>query len=100
MSIFTQGVKQIASHKNLPLPKPRFLFLAPPSMEELEQRLRSRATDKEEDVLKRLAQARKEMEFAESGDAPHELVVVNDDLETAYQKVRGFFLGEEEGEKK
>jgi len=69
-------------------------------MEILEKRLRSRATDKEEAILKRLAQAKNEMEFAHSGEAPHDKIVVNDDLETAYQEVKKFFVGDDESEVK
>jgi guanylate kinase len=64
-------------------------------MEILEKRLRSRATDKEEAILKRLNQARVEMEFAHSGQAPHDKIVVNDDLDKAYQEVREFIAGKE-----
>lgn len=62
-------------------------------MEILETRLRSRATDKEEAILKRLNQAKVEMEFAESKEAPHDKVVVNDDLDKAYKEVREFIVG-------
>lgn len=85
-----EGVKQVAkSHL-----KARFLFLSPPDMEVLEQRLRGRGTDEEEDIQKRLKQARVEMEFAKTGQI-HEKVVVNDDLERAYREVEKFCLGED-----
>lgn len=85
-----EGVKQVAkSHL-----KARFLFLSPPDMEVLEKRLRGRGTDKEEDIRKRLEQARVEMEFAKRGEI-HEKVVVNDELERAYREVERFCLGEE-----
>jgi guanylate kinase len=61
-------------------------------MDILEQRLRSRATDQEEAIQKRLNQAKVEMEFAESGEAPHDKVVVNDDLDKAYKEVRRFII--------
>lgn len=86
-----QGVKQVANHPTFP--RPRFLFLSPPSKEVLEQRLRSRGTDKEEAILKRLKQAEIEMEFAKSPEAPHEKIVVNDDLDKAYKEVREFIVG-------
>lgn len=57
--------------------------------------MRSRATDKEEAIVKRLNQARVEMEFANSGEAPHDKIVVNDDLDKAYEEVRKFVLGDE-----
>ncbi|KAF2872484.1 P-loop containing nucleoside triphosphate hydrolase protein [Massariosphaeria phaeospora] len=93
LDIEMEGVKQVANHPTFP--RPRFLFLSPPSMDILEQRLRSRATDKEEAILKRLNQAKAEMEFAKSGEAPHDKVVVNDDLDKAYQEVREFIVGKD-----
>lgn len=74
-------------------PRPRFLFLSPPSLEILEQRLRGRATDSEEAIQKRLNQARNEMEFSRSSEAPHDKVVVNDDLEKAYAAAKEFIVG-------
>lgn len=68
----------------------RFLFIKPPSMEELARRLRSRQTDSEEAVLKRLETAEKELEYAETG--AHEKVIVNDDLEKAYSELEEFVL--------
>ncbi|KAF2117862.1 P-loop containing nucleoside triphosphate hydrolase protein [Lophiotrema nucula] len=94
LDIEMEGVKQVANHADFP--RPRFLFLSPPSLEILEQRLRGRGTDKEEAIQKRLAQAKKEIEFAESGDAPHEKIVVNDDLEKAYKEAKEFIIGEED----
>jgi len=88
LSCRKQGVKQI-SRSHL---RAKFLFLSPPSEDILEQRLRGRATDSEEQIQKRLAQAKREMEFARSAEAPHERIVVNDDLERAYGEVREFCL--------
>ena len=61
----------------------------------LEERLRGRGTDKEEAILKRLNQAKVEMEFAHSGQAPHDKIVINDDLDKAYKEVREFVVGSE-----
>ena len=77
-----EGVKQV---KKTDL-NARFLFLSPPSLEILEQRLRGRGTDSEEAVVKRLKQAAKEMEFSRE-EGVHDKVVVNDDLEKAYREV-------------
>ncbi|OCL05679.1 guanylate kinase [Glonium stellatum] len=93
LDIEMEGVKQVASHPTFP--RPRFLFLAPPSMEVLEARLRGRASDSEDAIQKRLKQAAYEMEFANSSDAPHDKVVVNNDLDTAYREVRDFIIGKE-----
>ncbi|KAF9693701.1 hypothetical protein EKO04_008320 [Ascochyta lentis] len=89
----TSGVKQVANHPTFP--RPRFLFLSPPSMDILEKRLRGRATDKEADILKRLNQAKVEMEFANSPEAPHDKIVVNDDLDKAYQEAKAFIVGDD-----
>lgn len=55
------------------------VFIAPPGIEILEQRLISRATDAPEMIQKRVAKARYEMSFANQFDT----VIVNDDLEKA-----------------
>lgn len=55
------------------------LFIMPPSVEELERRLRGRATDSEETIRKRLDKAEYELSFAQMYDA----TVVNDDLDQA-----------------
>ncbi|KAF1955599.1 guanylate kinase [Byssothecium circinans] len=93
LDIEMEGVKQVANHPTFP--RPRFLFLSPPSKEVLEQRLRARATDKEEAILKRLKQAEAEMDFAKSKDAPHEKIIVNDDLDKAYAEVKEFIVGKD-----
>ena len=68
------------------------LFIKPPSYEILESRLRSRATDNEESLQKRLNKAGWEMEFEKDFDN----VIVNDTLESAFsqaQKLVTKFLG-------
>ena len=60
-----------------------FIFLLPPSMGELERRLRDRGTDSEEVIQKRLAEASNELAAADIFD----FAVVNDDLETAVDAV-------------
>ena len=82
-----QGVKQV---KKTDLGA-RFLFLSPPSLKILEERLRGRGTDDEESVKKRLEQADKEMAFAK-GEGVHDKVVVNDELDRAYQEVEEWIV--------
>lgn len=55
------------------------VFIMPPSVEELERRLRGRGTDAEDVILKRIAKAEFELSKAEAFDH----VVVNDDLQEA-----------------
>lgn len=59
------------------------LFILPPSVEELERRLRSRSTDTEESIRKRLEKAEYEMSFAPQFDTR----IVNDDLDLASKEV-------------
>lgn len=70
----------------------RFLFLQPPSVEILEKRLRGRATDSEEAILERLKQADKEIAFAKTG--VHDKIVVNGDLEKAWEQFHEFCVNE------
>ena len=57
----------------------------PPSLEELEHRLRSRKTDTEEAILRRLERAKEELKVSEEFDQR----LVNDDLEIALQELEG-----------
>jgi len=69
---------------------PYYIFVSPPSMEELEKRLRSRGTESEEDIVKRLGNAAKEMEYGNE-EGNFDLVLVNNDLSTAFGELCDFF---------
>ncbi len=60
------------------------VFLLPPSIAELEQRLRSRATDSEEVIRGRMDRARAEISHWDAYD----YVIINDDIESCFAKVR------------
>ena len=60
------------------------VFLLPPSIEELEQRLRSRGTDSDEVIRGRMERARAEISHWDAYD----YVVINDDVETCFAKVK------------
>jgi guanylate kinase len=60
------------------------IFVLPPSMEVLEQRLRARATDKQEEIERRLQNARNEIWFAQKYD----YAVVNNDLQATIETIR------------
>ncbi len=66
------------------IPDAVLVFIEPPSMEELERRLRGRGTEDEQSIETRLANARTEMGYAECYDA----CVVNDDLEHACEELQ------------
>lgn len=78
-AIFDIDVEGGMSLKKLYGEKACAIFIQPPSMELLEQRLRSRGTDDEESLRKRLDKARHELEYASRFDH----IVVNDSLDQA-----------------
>ncbi|GLH69740.1 guanylate kinase [Geothrix rubra] len=63
------------------IPDAQMIFILPPSAAALEQRLRGRGKDSDEQVAIRLKHARHELELYHAYD----YLVVNDDLETAYR---------------
>ncbi|MBB5142880.1 guanylate kinase [Desulfovibrio intestinalis] len=82
--IDVQGAAQL----KLSLAEAVFIFILPPSMTELERRLRSRALDDEATIERRMANARQEMLESRWYDA----LVINDDLDTAYDALRSVFV--------
>ncbi|MDD4702455.1 MAG: guanylate kinase [Desulfovibrio sp.] len=82
--IDVQGAAQL----KLSLVEAVFIFILPPSMAELERRLRSRALDDEATIERRMTNARQEMRESHWYDA----LVVNDDLDTAYDALRAVFV--------
>lgn len=75
LEIETQGARQVRARRE----DACLVFLLPPSLAELERRLRGRGTDRDEEVARRLAIARQEFQAAPLFDA----FVVNDELERA-----------------
>ncbi|KAI3507571.1 hypothetical protein L1887_22559 [Cichorium endivia] len=64
-----------------------FIFICPPSFEDLEKRLRARGTETEEQIQKRLRNAKAELEQGtSSGLFDH--ILVNDDLEGCYEQLK------------
>ena len=59
------------------------IFILPPSIEVLEQRLRKRGTDNEEDLKKRMEIALSEIETS----SEYDYVIYNDNLETAVDEI-------------
>ena len=86
LDIEPQGALQVKQRR----PDAVLLFLAPPSVEELERRLRGRGDTAEELVQKRLKQAAWEFTQAEKYD----YIVVNDQVETAAGEVLAIMTAE------
>jgi guanylate kinase len=81
-----QGARQIMSK----VPDVTLVFILPPSMDELERRLRGRASDSAEAVARRFAVAQREIEHY----ALFDYIVVNDDVERAFDELRSIVVGE------
>ena len=87
LDIEVQGAAQVKRA----MPEAITVFIAPPSMEALEQRLRGRGTETEEKILGRLETARKEIELAPNYD----YTVINENSETAAEEIDRILDGEE-----
>ncbi len=79
LEIDVQGAMQVRER----VPEALLIFLEPPSMQELEARLRGRGTESEERIAERLRTARHELDRRDAFDD----VVVNDRLEHASSQV-------------
>jgi len=91
LEIEIQGAAQVRERRS----DARFVFLLPPSMRSLDERLRGRGTDSEEVIERRLRWARdKELGAAGAFD----YAVVNDDLEACVAEVRGIIDAERSGD--
>ena len=70
------------------------IFLSPPSLEELEKRLRARGTEDEEHIRMRLEKARVECEASDRFDH----VVINDIVQNAADKINKIIINKRESE--
>lgn len=85
--IDTQGALQLKK-KQFPAV---YVFLSPPSLEELKERLIRRKTESIEDIHKRLSWAEAEMNMLNN----YNYHIVNDDLNQAYSVLRSIVIAEE-----
>ncbi len=67
------------------------IFILPPSMDELERRLRSRGTDEDDVIRRRMLAARAEMQ---KGVQAYDYLIVNDVLADAYDALKGIVTSE------
>jgi len=89
LDVDEQGVKNI---KNTDL-EPKFIFIEPPSLEELEKRLKSRGTETNESLRRRMETASSAMNYSKKKDV-YDIKVVNNDLDTAYTTLRSYLIEE------
>ena len=72
-------------------PEAVLVFVLPPSMAELERRLRERGTESEDSIRRRMLAARSELEH---GARTYEYLVVNDSVEQAYAELEAIVRAE------
>jgi len=84
LDIDWQGARQVRQH----MPGSTGIYLLPPSMAQLEQRLRARKQDSEDAIRQRLAKAREEMRHYEYYD----YLIVNKDFDTAMSQFVAVFV--------
>eukprot|EP00128_Syssomonas_multiformis_P012959 Colp12_sorted_trinity150504_noHs@15477 len=80
-----QGVK---SFKKLGI-NATYIFIKPPSLKALEERLGGRGTETKESLAARLASASASLEFAEKSGT-YDAIIVNDNLTKAYEDLKSF----------
>lgn len=86
LDIEVQGALQVCGKR----PDTVRIFIAPPSWEELERRLKSRGTDSPEKIQKRLVRAKVEFQTADVYD----YFVINDTVEQAVREISAIMLAE------
>ena len=84
LEIEIKGAKQVMEK----CPDALSIYIVPPSLEELERRLRERSTEDEQTIMKRVSKARQELEDIDF----YEHVVCNDDLGKAVEEIRQIIL--------
>ena len=86
MDIDIQGAAQIREK----MPEAVFVFLLPPTPEELGKRLQDRGSDSEEVIKRRLAKSREEVKHI----VDYDYFIINDDLGLAAEQLRQIILSE------
>jgi guanylate kinase len=86
LDIDTQGAKQIKAK----YATAAFIFIMPPSLDILEERLRNRKSDHEDEIRKRMRRAREEIKDY----ALYDYLVVNRDFERALTELRSIVIAE------
>jgi len=86
LELDVQGAMQVKEK----FPDGIFIFIAPPTWKDLENRLRERNTEEEKALKKRLKDARIEIEYKKY----YNYLVVNDDIKTALKKLESIIIAE------
>ena len=86
LEIDAQGAAQVRES----MPEAVFIFILPPSIQTIEERLRGRSTDSEEIIQRRLADAR--LQLSQCGE--FEYLLVNDDLHSGFDQLQAILIAE------
>ncbi|SFF62711.1 guanylate kinase [Fontimonas thermophila] len=84
LDIDWQGARQVRSR----IPSAQGIFILPPSLSELERRLRARSQDDEATIARRMREACQEM----SHYGEYDYVIVNDDFDRALEQLAAVFI--------
>ncbi|KOX78842.1 Guanylate kinase [Melipona quadrifasciata] len=87
LDVDVQGIKQIKQSSLDPF----YIFIKPPSIKELEKRLRARKTETEDTLQRRLSVARTEIEYGEK-PGNFDIVIENDNFSKAYEELKKFVM--------
>ncbi|PMB84492.1 guanylate kinase [Dolosicoccus paucivorans] len=86
LEIEVQGAMKVRER----MPEGVFIFLAPPNLGELENRITNRGTDSQEVIYERMQKAREEIELMKHYD----YVVINDEVENAVDQINAIICSE------
>jgi guanylate kinase len=86
LDIDTQGAKQIKAKYDTAV----FIFILPPSLDILEERLRNRKSDHEDEIRKRMQRSREEIRDY----AMYDYIIVNRDFDRALTELRSIVISE------
>jgi len=86
LEIDAQGAEQVREA----MPEAVFIFILPPSIQTIEDRLRGRSTDSEEIIQRRLTDAR--LQLSRCGE--FEYLLVNDDLHSGFDQLQAILVAE------
>ena len=84
LEIEVNGAQQVISK----VPDAISIFILPPSLEELEKRIRGRSTETDEVIMQRLEKAKKEFEH----QIDYDYKVINDNLDDTVEKIRKLII--------
>lgn len=90
LDIDLQGVKSVK--RDAPDLHARYIFIRPPTFEDLRTRLTARNTETEASLNLRLQTAFNDMKFADENPGFYDVIIVNDDVDVAYEQLRNFIL--------